>query len=179
MTDAIGSTVQDDHGRTTLPRTNAPNPPFRRSANTTALRRIANADDPTADRALTPGDAAEWLHQHLGGRKRKPAAIRKLMRSGLGGVVLRSFHYGRELRTTEADLKRFVQEIRTQTERPAPDLAHAARVEPIAQSQMNDPADELVAARSGFSAGRRSTPQPPESSVEQIHLFPPASPSPS
>src|SRR5690606_20257306 len=74
------------------------------------------ADDADSELALTPAEAADWLHQQLGGRKRKSAAIRKLMCTGLGGVVLGSFRYGRELRTTRADLKRFVQEIRTATE---------------------------------------------------------------
>ena len=130
------------------------------------------ASHPPQERALTPADAAEWLHTHLGGRQRKPAAIRKLMRSGLGGVVLRSFHYGRELRTTEADLKRFIFEIRAATERSTPDRSQGGRRSTI--SRAVDPADEIAAARWTFGADRSSTPESPEGSAEQIQLFAPA-----
>lgn len=130
------------------------------------------ACQPPQERALTPADAAEWLHAHVGGHQRQPAAIRKLMRSGLGGVVLRSFHYGRELRTTEADLKRFILEIRAATQRSTPDRTQFGRGSP--SSRPVDPANEIAAARWRLSAERSSTLESAEGSAEQIQLFAPA-----
>jgi hypothetical protein len=59
-------------------------------------------------RLLTPAEAADWLHAQLGGRKRTAAAIPKVMRTGFRGVVLKSYPYGRERGTTEADLRVYV-----------------------------------------------------------------------
>jgi hypothetical protein len=76
-----------------------------------ALRKLLEEEKDNAatapDRGVTAEEAAEWLHQALGGRKRKPAAVRKLMRTGYRGIVLESFRVGREVRTTEASLERF------------------------------------------------------------------------
>src|SRR5687768_17150010 len=76
------------------------------------------------ERRLSPAEAADWLHRHLGGRKRTAAAVRKVMRTGFRGVVLKSYPYGRERRTTEADLRQFVVQIGTVPRLPAPE--HAA-----------------------------------------------------
>jgi len=79
-----------------------------------SLRALLSGDADTyvdAERGFTPAEAADWLHRHLGGRKRNAAAVRKVMRTGFRGVRLRSYAYGRERRTTEADLRRFVGEI--------------------------------------------------------------------
>jgi hypothetical protein len=129
------------------------------------------ADDAESELALTPAEAADWLHQQLGGRKRKSAAIRKLMRTGLGGVVLGSFRYGRELRTTRAELKRFVQEIRTATEGRRSRVQHLDRTGGTRRPPVADPAAEIAAARSTFRLASGTRPEAPQDAAAQIHLF--------
>lgn len=135
---------------------------------------LGTEGDPVAGRALTPAEAAEWLHERLGGRKRKPAAIRKLMRSGLGGIVLRSFHYGRELRTTEADLKRFVREIRAATQRPTSRRSQVDQSDVTSGSRIVDPSDEIAEVKSRFITERGAPHGSHEDSAGQIPLFAPA-----
>lgn len=122
---------------------------------------------PEEERRLTPAEAAEWLHRHLGGRKRSAAAVRKVMRTGFRGVVLKSYPYGRERRTTESDLRHFVAQIgalpfpdgREQIALPVvrPSTATAGFPEQI----RGDPADEIAAAQERFRRRRPgSTGQP-------------------
>lgn len=115
-------------------------------------------------RMLTPAEAADWLHARLGGRRRTPAAVRKVMRTGFRGVVLKSYPYGRERRTTEADLRAYVAMIgavpRPAVPEPtrAPDLAPpgAGRGFQV-KSGADDPSDEIAAAQERF----RRRPQRP------------------
>ncbi|HEU4886120.1 MAG TPA: hypothetical protein VFT45_28030 [Longimicrobium sp.] len=126
------------------------------------------ADAPVADkkeeRRLTPAEAADWLHRHLGGRKRSAAAVRKVMRTGFRGVVLKSYPYGRERRTTEADLRRFVVQIGaiplppTPAAAPVTVMASAPAGGGFATKAHADPADEVAAAQERF--GRRRTTAP-------------------
>lgn len=117
------------------------------------------------ERRFTPAEAAEWLHRHLGGRKRTAAAVRKVMRTGFRGVVLKSYAYGRERRTTEADLRQFVVQIGG-IPRRAPEKADAsltiAATAPakggVATKTHDDPGDEIAAAHERF--GRSRTPAP-------------------
>ena len=116
------------------------------------------------ERPLTPHEAAEWLHRHVGGRKRSAAAVRKAMRTGFRGVVLSSYPYGRERRTTEADLRRFVAQIGLAPRPPAPErLAPSPRTftptmtEAVAPSYP-DPAEEIAAAEARY--GKPSTAPP-------------------
>jgi len=134
-----------------------------------ALRALITAEADTyadAERGFTPAEAADWLHRHLGGRKRSAAAVRKVMRTGFRGVQLRSYAYGRERRTTEAELRRFVAEIgavpRPVSETPgakpsagaaaAPPVAHPVNSQP--ETLLLCPADEIAAAQERF--GRRA-----------------------
>lgn len=117
---------------------------------------------PEEERRLTPVEAAEWLHRHLGGRKRSAAAIRKVMRTGFRGVVLKSYPYGRERRTTEADLRKFVAEIGAVPRPGAPE--HTARpilapppAAGVPAGSDEDPADEIAAAQARFRGGRTAT----------------------
>lgn len=118
------------------------------------------------ERRLTPAEAADWLHRHLGGRKRSAAAVRKVMRTGFRGVVLKSYPYGRERRTTEADLRQFVAQIGAVPRPPAPEqvatpvavLAPASAGGGSATKAHTDPADEIAAAQERF--GRRGTTAP-------------------
>jgi hypothetical protein len=111
---------------------------------------------PEDERGLTPVEAAEWLHRHLGGRKRSAAAIRKVMRTGFRGVVLKSYAYGRERRTTESDLHHFLAQIGAI---PLPAVQEQITVRapavpsPTAGFQTEshvDPADEIAAAQERF-----------------------------
>jgi hypothetical protein len=135
------------------------------------------ADAPAAEkeeeRRLTPAEAADWLHRHLGGRKRSAAAVRKVMRTGFRGVVLNSYPYGRERRTTEADLRRFVVQIGAIPRPPAPEQA-AAPVAVLASAPAGgrfatkghvDPADEIAAAQERF--GRRRTTAPARPPIQR------------
>lgn len=124
----------------------------------------APAAEQEHERRFTPAEAAEWLHRHLGGRKRSAAAVRKVMRTGFRGVVLKSYPYGRERRTTEADLRRFVAQIGALPRPPAPEQAPGpVTVAAPAESATRhlDPADEVTAAQERF--GRRRTPPPARS----------------
>ena len=108
---------------------------------------------PEEERKLTPAEAAEWLHRHLGGRKRSAAAIRKVMRTGFRGVVLKSNTYGRERRTTESDLRRFVAQIGAVPLPAAPE--QIALPPPSATAGLQgeshvDPADEISSAQERF-----------------------------
>jgi len=131
------------------------------------------ADAPAAEkdeeRRLTTAEAADWLHRHLGGRKRSAAAVRKVMRTGFRGVVLKSYPYGRERRTTEADLRRFVVQIGAIPRPPAPEHA-AAPITVMAPTPAGggfatkahgDPADEIAAAQERFSRRRTTAPARP------------------
>ncbi len=106
-------------------------------------------------RDLTAAEAADWLHRHLGGRKRTPAAVRKMMRTGLRGVVLQSFSFGRERRTTEQDLERFLGEVRGRcrsvTGSPLPPRETSGALPP---KRDVDPADEIAAAKASFGIFR-------------------------
>jgi hypothetical protein len=106
-------------------------------------------------RGLTAAEAADWLHRHLGGRRRSPAAVRKMMRTGLRGVVLQSFSFGRERRTTEPDLLRFLREVRDGC-RPVPGSALPPGETSGAQPGPRnvDPADEIAAAKASFGVLR-------------------------
>jgi hypothetical protein len=128
------------------------------------------ADVPAAEedqeRRFTPAEAAEWLHRYLGGRKRTAAAVRKVMRTGFRGVVLKSYAYGRERRTTEADLRQFVVQIGGIPRPPAPEKADApltiVATAPakggVVTKTHDDPGDEIAAAHERF--GRPRTPAP-------------------
>ena len=96
------------------------------------------------DRGMTAEEAAEWLHRALGGRKRKPAAVRKLMRTGYRGVVLESFRVGREVRTTEAALERFAGALRARS---------GGRVAESVATVGTDPGDEVKAYRIAYGNG--------------------------
>ncbi len=142
-----------------------------------SLRELLAQDAPEAtaeeERRLTPAEAAEWLHRHLGGRKRSAAAIRKVMRTGFRGVVLKSYPYGRERRTTESDLRQFVAEIGAvplpsppeQIDLPAPAFPAATAGLLPAETHL-DPADEIAAAQARF---RRDSTAPPTPSARQRH----------
>lgn len=109
-----------------------------------------------------PSEAADWPHQQLGGRKRSAAAIRKVIRTGIRGVVLKSFPYGHERRTTEADLRQFVAQIGAVPHLSA--LEHAVRITPAAPSTLQvkssmDPADEIAAAQERFRSVEGATPK--------------------
>jgi hypothetical protein len=105
---------------------------------------------------LTTAEAAEWLHLHLGGRKRSAAAVRKVMRTGFRGVVLKSYSYGRERRTTEEDLWLFVAQIGVIPRPAAPEQIVPAIAVPTAvtgfqvKSGSGDPVDEIAAAQKRF-----------------------------
>ncbi len=106
-------------------------------------------------RGLTAAEAADWLHRHLGGSKRSPAAVRKMMRTGLRGVVLQSFSFGRERRTTEQDLQRFLGEVRSRCRSDTraalpPDETPGA----LPASRDVDPAGEIAAAKASFGIFR-------------------------
>ncbi|MQA92147.1 MAG: hypothetical protein GEU90_18295 [Gemmatimonas sp.] len=125
-----------------------------------SLRELLAAGAPEAapeeERRLTPAEAAEWLHRHLGGRKRSAAAIRKVMRTGFRSVVLKSYKYGRERRTTESDLRRFVAQIGAVPLPAAPkhiELRAVTLPSPTAGLQVEsqiDPADEITTAQERF-----------------------------
>jgi hypothetical protein len=129
-----------------------------------SLRELLAQDAPEAtpkeERRLTPAEAAEWLHRQLGGRKRSAAAIRKVMRTGFRGVVLKSYPYGRERRTTEADLRAFMADIGA-VPRPAArePVAPPYAAEVPAGPDM-DAEDEIAAAQERFRRGRAATPSP-------------------
>lgn len=114
-------------------------------------------------RMLTPAEAADWLHAQLGGRKRSAAAIRKVMRSGFRGVVLKSYPFGRERRTTEADLQMFVAQIGTVPRaKPPKQIAISTIAAPFEAKGFEvksdaDPADKIAAAQDRFRRHR----QPP------------------
>ncbi len=110
-----------------------------------------------AERRLSPVEAAEWLHQLLGGRKRSAAAIRKVMRTGFRGVVLKSYPYGRERRTTETDLRAFVAKIGAVPRLPASEATPAATSPAFQVKSTVDPVDEIAAAQERFRA-RKNTP---------------------
>jgi hypothetical protein len=120
----------------------------------------AEAEYAAAERRLSPGEAAEWLHQLLGGRKRSPAAIRKVMRTGFRGVVLNSYQYGRERRTTETDLRHFVAQIGA-VPRP-PQLASPSTQDGLTHARVAfqvkstvDPVNEIAAAQERFRARKK------------------------
>ena len=121
------------------------------------------SDGGDAPRMLTPCEAAEWLHAQLGGRKRTPAAVRKIMRTGFRGVVLKSYAYGRERRTTEADLHAFVAQIGAVPRLAVPEkvaipaLLASQTVSGFQVKSAADPADEIAAAQARF----RRRKQPP------------------
>jgi hypothetical protein len=125
------------------------------------------ADPP---RLLTPAEAADWLHAQLGGRKRTAAAVRKVMRTGFRGVVLQSYLYGRERRTTEAALQAFVAQIGVRPRPPAPEQVSIVELaapssEGGFQVKSNaDPADEIAAAQARF---RRRREPPPRSAPDK------------
>lgn len=135
-----------------------------------SLRALLAADADTyvdAERGFTPAEAADWLHRHLGGRKRSAAAVRKVMRTGFRGVRLRSYAYGRERRTTEADLRRFVAEIgavpRAVSDAPGAMRAAGTAASPDARPVKSQPetlllcpADEIAAAQERFGRACRS-----------------------
>jgi hypothetical protein len=114
------------------------------------------------ERQFTPAEAAEWLHRNLGGRKRTPAAVRKVMRTGFRGVVLKSYFYGRERRTTEADLRQFVVRTGAILRPPAPETAEtpltlvaaAPTKREVATKTNDDPGDEIAAAHERFELRR-------------------------
>ena len=122
---------------------------------------LAATDPPAeADMGLSPSEAADWLHRHLGGRKRTPAAVRKVMRTGFRGVVLDSYPYGRERRTTVNALRKFISEIGAEPRSPA---GASARSEALLETTSSDagssrfdmesnpdPADEIAAAQARF-----------------------------
>jgi hypothetical protein len=116
-------------------------------------------------RMLTPAEAADWLHDQLGGRKRTAAAVRKTMRTGFRGVVLKSYPYGRERRTTEADLRAFVARIGAIPRPAAPEQIAVAGLAPTAvggfqvESTGDDPADEIAAAQERFRRRRLTPPR--------------------
>jgi hypothetical protein len=134
-----------------------------------SLRELLAQDAPEAtpeeERRLTPAEAAEWLHRHLGGRKRSAAAIRKVMRTGFRGEVLKSYPYGRERRTTESDLRHFVAEIgavplpATPEQIALPVLPQPATA--LAVETHLDPADEIAAAQERFRRRRTAPPSRP------------------
>ena len=123
-----------------------------------SLRELLAAGGPEAppeeERRLTPAEAAEWLHRHLGGRKRSAAAIRKVMRTGFRSVVLKSYTYGRERRTTESDLRRFVAQIGAVPLPAVPEEIALPLAPPSAtaafQESHVDPADEVASAQKRF-----------------------------
>lgn len=125
-----------------------------------SLRELLANDAPQAapeeERRLTPAEAAEWLHRHVGGRKRSAAAVRKVMRTGFRGVVLKSYLYGRERRTTESDLRHFIAQIGAVPLPAAPEkIALPALALPAATAGFEvesylDPADEIAAAHDRF-----------------------------
>jgi hypothetical protein len=127
------------------------------------ILRAGEADEPAAvgeeqgERRLSPAEAAEWLHQLLGGRKRSAAAIRKVMRTGFRGVVLKSYPYGRERRTTETDLRAFVAKIGAVPRPPASEGAPATTSPAFQMKSHVDPIDEIAAAQERFRA-RKNTP---------------------
>src|ERR1700741_577236 len=127
-----------------------------------ALLADAPVAEKEAERRLTPTEAANWLHRHLGGRKRSAAAVRKVMRTGFRGVVLKSYPYGRERRTTETDLRRFVVQIGAIPRPPASEQVASPVTAPaeggFATKARTDPADEIAAAQERF--GRRQTTAP-------------------
>lgn len=124
-----------------------------------ALRELL-VDSPDApprrkpERELSAAEAAEWLHNRLGGRKRTAAAVRKVMRTGFRGVILNSYLYGRERRTTEADLQRFVEEIGAVPQVPQPQRTAVPARTPTASAfqveSQTSPADEIAAAQQRF-----------------------------
>jgi hypothetical protein len=133
-----------------------------------SLREMLGEDDTaqvgeSPERGLSPAEAAEWLHQLLGGRKRSAAAIRKVMRTGFRGVVLKSYPYGRERRTTEADLRAYVAQIGAVPRPAAPDRQQPVTITPATapgfqvKSTQRDPAVELAAAQERHRARK----QPP------------------
>ncbi|HEX2094864.1 MAG TPA: hypothetical protein VHG28_20865 [Longimicrobiaceae bacterium] len=134
-----------------------------------SLRELLAQDTPEAtpgeERRLTPAEAAEWLHRHLGGRKRSAAAIRKVTRTGFRGVVLKSYPYGRERRTTESDLRHFVVEIGTVPLPATPEqIAFPVLPQPattLAVETHLDPADEIAAAQERFRRRRTAPPSRP------------------
>lgn len=113
-----------------------------------ALRKLLEEERGNAatapDRGITAEEAAEWLHRALGGRKRKPAAVRKLMRTGYRGIVLESFRVGREVRTTEAALERFAGALRARL---------GGRVAESVATVGTDPGDEVRAYRIAYGNG--------------------------
>lgn len=121
------------------------------------------------ERRLSPAEAADWLHRHLGGRKRTAAAVRKAMRTGFRGVVLKSYPYGRERRTTEADLRQFVVQIGAVPRLPAPEhgdtpitvRAPTSAGGGLATNAHTDPADEVAAAQERFGRRRMTAPARP------------------
>jgi hypothetical protein len=124
-----------------------------------SLRELLAAGAPEAapeeERRLTPAEAAEWLYRHLGGRKRSAAAIRKVMRTGFRSVVLKSYAYGRERRTTESDLRRFVAQIGAVPLPGAPEEIALPALAPLSastafQESHVDPADEIDSAQKRF-----------------------------
>lgn len=132
-----------------------------------SLRELLAEETPEAlfeeERGLTTAEAAEWLQLHLGGRKRSAAAVRKVMRTGFRGVVLKSYPYGRERRTTESDLRQFLARIGAVPLPAASEqIALPALVSPhkTAESQMEfraDPADEIAAAQERFRRSRTAS----------------------
>lgn len=128
------------------------------------ILRTGEADDAAAvgeqaERRLSPAEAAEWLHQLLGGRKRSAAAIRKVMRTGFRGVVLKSYPYGRERRTTETDLRAFVAKIGAVPRPPASEDAPAATSPAFQVKSHMDPVDEIAAAQERFRARKNMPPR--------------------
>jgi hypothetical protein len=120
---------------------------------------------PEEDRRLTPAEAAEWLHHRLGGRKRSAAAVRKVMRTGFRGVVLKSYPYGRERRTTEADLRAFVAEIGAVPRPLSPETVVPPILAPPCATELQagaevDAEDEIAAAQERFRRGSAATPSP-------------------
>ena len=119
---------------------------------------------PDEPRLLSPAEAADWLHAQLGGRKRTAAAVRKVMRTGFRGVVLKSYPYGRERRTTEADLRVYVAAIGAHPRGATPpQLAVPVLSAPSADVGFQvksdaDPADEIATAQERFR--RRHQPPP-------------------
>jgi hypothetical protein len=112
---------------------------------------VGAAGEANGARGLTAGEAADWLHRHLGGRKRTPAAVRKMMRTGLRGVVLQSFSFGRERRTTEQDLQRFLGEVRDMCRSvPRSVLPPGETSGALPPPRDVDPADEIAAAKASF-----------------------------
>ena len=78
-----------------------------------------------------------------------PAAIRKWIRSGLRGIRLRAYPFGREYRVRQRDFERFVAEVREQkVEARGPTLL-------VATGTDSELEDELRLGQTAYSARSR------------------------